>query len=84
MGIALSPEGAKPPDGAQARKETLQVSTPKVESSQERDGLRAMLEQKLDAASKELEAAKDVGEQTRLLDLISKYVETLEKLRKLT
>ncbi len=44
--------------------------------------LRKMIEEKLSAVSKQLDATTDVEEQARLLDLISKYVETLEKLKK--
>src|SRR5487761_178963 len=79
---ALSPEGASPAGEPEVKREASQ-ETPKqrAEHSPARDGLRAMLEQKLAAASKELEATKDVAEQTKLLDLISKYVETLEKLK---
>lgn len=44
--------------------------------------LRKMMEEKLSAVSKQLDATTDVDEQARLLDLISKYVETLEKLKK--
>ena len=44
--------------------------------------LRKMMEEKLNSVSKQLDATTDVEEQARLLDLISKYVETLEKLKK--
>ena len=43
--------------------------------------LRKLLEEKLASASKQLESATDVSEQSKLLDLISKYIETLEKLK---
>jgi hypothetical protein len=44
--------------------------------------LRKLLEEKLASASKQLEGTTDVSEQSKLLDLISKYLETLEKLNK--
>jgi uncharacterized Zn finger protein (UPF0148 family) len=48
------------------------------------DSLASMLEKKLSLASEQLEQTTDVEEQAKLLDLISKYVETLGKLRKTT
>jgi uncharacterized Zn finger protein (UPF0148 family) len=48
------------------------------------DPVRKLLEEKLNNVSKQLESTNDVEEQSRLLDLISKYVETLEKLKKST
>ena len=44
--------------------------------------LRKLIEEKLSSVTKQLDAATDVDEQARLLDLISKYVETLDKLKK--
>ena len=46
--------------------------------------LRKMLEDKLAAVSKQLESTTDIEEQSKLLDLVSKYVETLQKLNKAT
>lgn len=46
--------------------------------------LRKMLEEKLAAVSKQLESTTEVEEQSKLLDLVSKYVETLQKLSKAT
>ena len=54
-------------------------SSEKSESSSQ---LRRMLEEKLNSVSKQLETETDVVEQGRLLELISKYLETLEKLKK--
>lgn len=45
-------------------------------------GLQKILEEKLTSVSKQLDSTTDVEEQQRLLDLISKYVETLDKLKK--
>ena|SRR5487761_594932 len=80
----LSPEGASKPAGETLpKKETLhEPLTPKVEQSPERGALRGMLERKLETLTKQLETSNDVDEQAKLLDLISKYVETLEKLKK--
>jgi len=49
--------------------------------SQSSESLRKLLEEKLDNVSKQLESTTDVDEQARLLELISKYLETLEKLK---
>ena len=46
--------------------------------------LRKMLEDKLAAVSKQLESTTDIEEQSKLLDFVSKYVETLQKLNKAT
>ncbi len=53
-----------------------------VQLSQSSDSVRKLLEEKLSTVSKQLDNTTDVDEQSRLLDLISKYVETLEKLKK--
>jgi UPF0148 protein len=52
------------------------------QSSQNTDSVRKMLEEKLNNVSKQLENTSDLEEQSKLLDLISKYVETLDKLKK--
>ncbi|MFI5422265.1 MAG: Sjogren's syndrome/scleroderma autoantigen 1 family protein [Nitrososphaerales archaeon] len=52
------------------------------QSSQNADSVRKLLEEKLNNVSKQLESTSDVEEQSKLLDLISKYVETLDKLKK--
>jgi uncharacterized Zn finger protein (UPF0148 family) len=72
---ALSP---KPEQSRQTKKEESKPSLVSEASST----LRKTLEEKLASVSKQLEATTDVEEQGRLLDLISKYVETLEKLNK--
>ncbi|HKW05312.1 MAG TPA: Sjogren's syndrome/scleroderma autoantigen 1 family protein [Nitrososphaerales archaeon] len=51
-------------------------------ASEQLDSLESILEKKLSVASEQLEKTTDVGEQAKLLDLISKYVETLGKLKK--
>lgn len=53
-------------------------------TTEQHDSLASILEKKLSVASEQLEQTTDVGEQAKLLDLISKYVETLGKLRKTT
>jgi uncharacterized Zn finger protein (UPF0148 family) len=61
------------------------VSTVRASDSQsvsERDSLRKLLEEKLTRVSKQLEDSQDFDQQQKLLDLISKYLETLEKLKK--
>ena len=42
--------------------------------------VRSILEEKLKKLSKQLEDSNDIEEQTKLLELISKYVDTLNKL----
>ncbi len=80
---ALSPEEVQEPQGRTGSKqETAKTVESKVEPSQENVAIRVLLEQKLAAVSKQLETSTDVEEQTKLLDLISKYVETIEKLKK--
>ncbi len=44
--------------------------------------LRATLEGKLALISKQLETSQDFDQQAKLLDLISRYLETLEKLKR--
>jgi len=53
-----------------------------VALSEGSDSLRKLLEEKLADTSKQLESTSDVQEQSKLLDLISKYLETLQKLNK--
>jgi len=63
-----------------AKNEEKPVTIPQI--SQSPDPLRKMLEEKLNNVSKQLETSTDLAEQAKLLDLISKYIETLEKLKK--
>jgi UPF0148 protein len=51
---------------------------PKSENAQ----LKATLEEKLAVISKQLETSQDFEQQAKLLDLISRYLETLEKLKR--
>ncbi len=46
------------------------------------DSLTKLMEDKLSELSKQLDATKDPAQQAQLLDLISKYLETLEKLKR--
>jgi uncharacterized Zn finger protein (UPF0148 family) len=72
---ALSPKAAQV---QQPKREEIKPST----TSEATSTLRKTLEEKLAVVSKQLETTTDLEEQGRLLDLISKYVETLEKLKK--
>jgi len=60
---------------------------PKVESPEPKtvspatESLRKLMEGKLNELSQQLASTTDVAEQARLLDLISKYLETLEKVK---
>ncbi|MHB8567298.1 MAG: Sjogren's syndrome/scleroderma autoantigen 1 family protein [Nitrososphaerales archaeon] len=51
-------------------------------SNTESGDLRRILEEKLGNVSKQLQSSKDPDEQAKLLELISKYVDTLDKLKK--
>jgi len=66
-----------------ARVSTSPLSKAQVSTSGvvEREALRSLLEQKLAKVSKELENSQDFAQQDKLLDLISKYLETLSKLK---
>ena len=68
-----APEAVTPVKSAPSNKPAIPSST---------DPVKKLLEEKLDQVSKQLESTNDVEEQSKLLDLISKYVETLEKLKK--
>jgi uncharacterized Zn finger protein (UPF0148 family) len=58
------------------------VTSPKApESGSEKEALKALLEEKLAKVSKQLDSTQDFDQQAKLLDLISKYLETLEKLK---
>jgi uncharacterized Zn finger protein (UPF0148 family) len=48
----------------------------------EQKALRNLLEEKLAKVTKELETSQDLDQQAKLLDLVSKYLETLEKLKR--
>ena len=75
----LSPKKPEPrqPVEAVSKKEE---KAPAGGSSSE--SLRKLLENKLEIVSKQLDSTTDLEEQTKLLDLISKYVETLGKIKK--
>lgn len=47
----------------------------------ENEDLEALLEEKLDGMSKQLQSSNDLEQQERLLDLISKYLDVLQKLK---
>ena len=53
-------------------------SEPKQDSSSLQ--VRSVLEEKLKRLTKQLEESEDIEQQTKLLELISKYVDTLNKL----
>lgn len=59
------------------------TSIQSVKSSEESSSpIRKMLEEKLASITRQLEATTDIQEQAKLLDLISKYLETLQKVDK--
>jgi uncharacterized Zn finger protein (UPF0148 family) len=68
------------PAELRAEKET-KPSTAEVPYPQSSPQLRKLLEEKLNSVSRQLDATVDLDEQARLLDLINKYLETLEKLK---
>lgn len=74
---ALSPKPAAIQPEPVAKKEQ---KLPKSDSGS--NTLRVLLQNKLDVVSKQLDSTTDLQEQAKLLDLISKYIETLEKLKK--
>jgi uncharacterized Zn finger protein (UPF0148 family) len=77
---ALLNSGTSPePTGPKVEAPT---SLPAQPPSQANEALRKMMETKLSEVSKQLDSTTDINEQARLLDLISKYVETLDKLRR--
>jgi len=51
-------------------------------NSEATSSLRKIMEDKLNGLSKQLESSTNPDEQVRLLDLITKYVETLEKINR--
>ena len=51
-----------------------------IKKNSSSEQLRGILEEKLKKLSKQLDESNDVEEQTKLLELISKYVDTLNKL----
>jgi uncharacterized Zn finger protein (UPF0148 family) len=51
-----------------------------VKKSSSSEQVRSILEEKLKKLSKQLDESNDIEEQTKLLELISKYVDTLNKL----
>jgi UPF0148 protein len=50
-------------------------------SSDNMESLKKLLDDKLKNLSKQLDGTTDIDEQTRILNLISKYLETLEKVK---
>ena len=71
---------AMPGKAAPAQREVgvrAQTQGPAFES----DNLSRLLQQKLNSVSKQLEETQDIDEQEKLLGLISKYVDTLNKLK---
>lgn len=59
-----------------------QKVAPQPESKSEQSPLRKVLEDKLASVTKQLESSQDPDEQAKLLELISKYVDTLDKLKR--
>lgn len=76
IGALLSSDGSK--DST-----PVKVEVPRTGGqSKTVEPLRKLLEEKLSALSKQLDSTTDLEEQTRILDLISKYLETLEKAKR--
>ena len=73
-------EAALSPKPAAIQPEPVAKKLPKSDSGS--NTLRVLLQNKLDVVSKQLDSTTDLQEQAKLLDLISKYIETLEKLKK--
>ena len=73
-------EAALSPKPAAIQPEPVAKILPKSDSGS--ITLRVLLQNKLDVVSKQLDSTTDLQEQAKLLDLISKYIETLEKLKK--
>lgn len=73
---------ASAPPGPQRVEESVkraaETASPATES------LKKLLEEKLNTLSKQLDSTTDIEEQARILDLISKYLETLEKIKRST
>lgn len=73
---------ASAPPGPQrveeSAKRAAETASPATES------LKKLLEEKLNTLSKQLDSTTDIEEQARILDLISKYLETLEKTKRST
>src|SRR5271166_3607128 len=78
----LDPKISAEPPSSQSKSVITSEKPSSPQPSQSSESLRKLLEEKLDAVSKQLDSTSDLSEQTKLLDLISKYIETLEKLRK--
>lgn len=76
QGLAPNPVNTSSPAADTTAPRTIQPS-----SSSERDALKTLLEEKLTKVSQQLENSQDFDQQEKLLDLISKYLETLEKLK---
>ncbi len=79
MESILYPKEQTTQDAQQTEEKTAQV-TAGPSSLNEKESLKKLLHDKLNSVSKELQSAKDVDRQSKLLDLISKYVEILAKL----
>jgi len=77
-----------PETHAQAPLDSVKIERPHerpVQPASDTTGpLRKLMQDKLDALTKQLDETTDIEEQTRILDLISKYLETLEKAKKST
>ncbi len=76
----LNPESPRETP-APARGKVEDQKEPKTVSQTE-DSLRKLLEDKLNNLSKQLDSTNDLDEQGRILNLISKYLETLEKIKR--
>jgi UPF0148 protein len=60
----------------------VEEKKPTQQTASSVDSIRKLLEEKMEALSKQLDSTTDIEEQSRILDLISKYLETLEKAKR--
>ncbi len=75
------PSPAVKPGASQPVPSTAASKLSEIGAESERDALKALLEEKLAKVTKELDSSQDLDQQAKLLDLISKYLETLQKLK---
>jgi uncharacterized Zn finger protein (UPF0148 family) len=79
--VSRTPAPVLEPRMSQGKDPNPAPSRSSAGETSERDALQTLLEEKLAKVSKELENSQDFAQQEKLLDLISKYLETLGKLK---
>jgi len=60
----------------------LEEKRPEPATSETTNSVRKLLEEKLNILSKQLDSTTDIDEQAKILELMSKYLETLEKVKR--